>query len=191
VWADGGFRDYIDGGFSGQAGVHFNGGGFAFVGKGGGCDGGRQEVDIFPGADDFENDGMRGNHEAEGDGIAGRGAIAFDGQFAANVAIGGVGKAEGFARRADFLRRVHVKEAEIGKDMATIETPVLSLDVNLGGLRKPELLAGGLEAYRLIVNSEMLEGQGNFRKGLHELRFQAQDLITAGIDPDATLKRKA
>ena len=85
----------------------------------------------------------------------------------------------------DFLGAVRRKNLEIAEGVAAIEAVPIPLNIEFGRLREPQFLVARAEPDGSELDSNMLARQVDLLDGLEQVRFKAEHLIRAGVDPGA------
>ena len=82
----------------------------------------------------------------------------------------------------NFQRGVRRKYFEIAERVTAIETVSIQPDVEISGLREPELLAIGAELDGCEFDSDVLASEPDFFDGLQQIGFEAEHPKRAGVD---------
>ena len=143
------------------------------------------DVEILPSADGLANGALGGEREGEGSGFEGLSWYGSGVENAGDQEVGGVGKTEGLLGRMHLLGGVRGENLKVAENMAAIKATAAELDIKIGGLRKPELLAARVEANGGIVDGNVLAGETDFFDGLDQIGLEMEDLKAARIDPSA------
>lgn len=169
----------------GKEGIGFHGISRTLVSKGRGSQEFDGDVEILPGADGFANGALGREREREGSGFEGLSPDGSGVENAGDQEVGGIGKTKGLLGSLYLLGGVGGENFKVAENMAAIKATSAELDIKIGGLWKPKLLAARAEANSGIIDGNMLTGETDFFDGLDQIGFEMEDLIAARIDPSA------